>query len=124
MGCSAQQHRVGIGLYYGRMCSSSWSHCTGAYKVRVGRGPDPGSHGSWWTFPLLSLVTCMSVYLILDHALTPQTSAVNAYQPSVYREDFGCTQATADNPILERTSGQVRMLLILPLTHSRVLRRA
>ena len=118
MGCSAQQHRVAIGLYHGRICSPTWSPCTGAYRVESSRGHDPsssGGRGYWWNIQLLVAVTFIAVHLTAVQVLSPLTEEGQSFISSIYSETLGNTLSTGDCDyhVPVRTSGQIRMLLIL-----------
>ena len=76
MGNSAQAHRVVIGLFAGRMSRSSWSSCTGAYKMsRV----IPHQESFLFSFQKLLLVVVAVVTLV--HVWNKLTLPLHHHQP-------------------------------------------
>ena len=84
MGNSAQDHRVMIGMFAGRMSSSSGSSCTGSYKLS-GRRPDPDPEVTWpkngmlTTVRLMVLVTIL-IFLVINTLTEVVNDRVNYYQ--------------------------------------------
>ena len=109
MGNSAQEHRVAIGLYAGRMTSSSWSPGTGAYKVnRSGRGPVIS--GLDWSTPLLLILTLMATTQ-LWHLLS--ASEIGDSSQHLSLSSLQGTLCSLEDAVSERTAGQIRALLLL-----------
>ena len=107
MGNSVQQYRATIGSYAGRMSSSSWSSCPGAFRPPVSRDTDhpgtfrpPLSTTTVWYCVTLVVVTGMALLLV----------------PTQHREvgaRMQGTLSTQEGYVTERTAGQVRTLLLL-----------
>ena len=97
------------------MCSTTWSSCTGAYRVRGAKGQDynnPGS-GYWWNIQLLAALTLMAVHFTTEQVLSPLTGVGQNLNSYVFSEAQGSTLSTGDRPAVWRTTGQIRMLLVL-----------
>ena len=93
-------------------------HPVGAYRVESSRGHDPsssGGRGYWWNIQLLVAVTFIAVHLTAVQVLSPLTEEGQSFNSSIYSETLGNTLSTGDCDyhVPVRTSGQIRMLLIL-----------
>jgi hypothetical protein len=109
MGNSAQDHRIAIGLYAGRMSCSSWSPRTGAYNVSSSEPSlDPN-------IPRISGVLLLLVALGF-FAFTWKL-IVEPISPQKYCQELrfccGTQTESAEFVVVERTAGEVRMLLLL-----------
>ena len=112
MGSSPQQHRVVTGLFYGRMCSSSWTASTGAYKLKSrDRSPDPDLNYSWAGTWLTSLVVTALALGALEIA-TASCEGHSETMPIMVKAT-STTLSTVNSPVMERTSAQIRSLLIM-----------
>ena len=110
MGNSVQAHRVAIGLFACRMSSSSWSSSTGAYKMsRLVH--DQETYLLSWQKLLLVVVTLGS----LVHAWNQLTLPGHHHQPIELLSQGSRVGTVFDigESVMERTAGQVRMLLLL-----------
>ena len=116
MGVSAQQHRMATGLFHGRMCSSSWSSCTGVYRTRGGRGPDVDDtvSGDWWKNLLMTVVLCTTIFQVWKTvSIEGGQYVVDTSHLLVSHGVVSGTASLMEGTTLERTPGHIRMLLML-----------
>ena len=112
MGNSAQDHRAVTGLYAGRLCSSSWAPCTGAFKVRGGTPDQPDSTLlPRWPSILLIAVVLLSVAQLGNLYFAHNTGVLTSSLPCP--QEYGGTEYSVAESTEERTAGQIRMLLLL-----------
>ena len=110
MGNSAQDHRLKIGPFAGRMCSSSWSPCTGSFRVkRRKREPNIACWStSWYSVPIVVMMTLVT--FAMWPLLVPETVATSSYK---FSPNLRRTVSAVETGVCERTAGQMRQLLIM-----------
>ena len=110
MGNSAQDHRVKIGPFARRMCSSSWSPCTGSFRVKR-RKKEPNIacwSTSWYSVPIVVMMTLVT--FAMWPLLLPETVATSSYQ---FSPNLRPTVSSVEIGVCERTAWQMGQLLIM-----------
>ena len=112
MGNSAQDHRVAIGIFAGRLCCPSWSPCTGAFTVHdLALDPDPDPEKPVFLPRLLGTLVILASLMQLWSSSTSH-SGHNATLDQNFPTMTG-TYSQYDDVVMERTAGHIRMLLLM-----------
>ena len=107
MGNSAQEHRVVTGLFAGRMSSANWTHSTGSYKAYKRKRKLDADPRFCWSLIMLLLVIIVTTVQLWHLMLSPSLSLHTSLQSVTYDSDV------LENPVSERTAGQIKVLLLL-----------
>lgn len=114
MGNSAMDHRVQIGLFAGRMCSSSWSPSTGAFKVSGTRPEsDPDSARSFLLNVLLVVGTLGLMVGVWNHITVPISGLRCVSTSCISPPASQLGTLTEVEVVMERTAGQVKRLIMM-----------
>ena len=114
MGNSAMDHRVQIGLFAGRMCSSSWSTSTGAFKVSGTRPESDPDSSRRFLLNLLFVVGTIGIMVgVWNHITVPISGLCCVSSSCISPPASQGGTLTEVEVVIERTAGQVRRLLLM-----------